>query len=326
MPTPEPESPPVLGGGPGSEGFGAGVFPTAAWRPYAASSPFNTLATGTQVSESAAMASRILSWGTPGRGVIIGTGSESHDYGHPVYWAAPTDPEYTLHFTKEGGNPLEGHRVKVPLGAKPAGGSDGHMAIIEPHGEEIDLWQAKAPKEGKLEATWGGGVTTIDGSGLSAKATASQFDLLAGVIRPEELVSGHINHALFIVVKHTKGYVYPATHGGSEGSEPGTPPMGAHLRLNLTDAEIAALNLPPYKRAIATAMAHYGGYIGDTGGSGFAFGGESELGYTALGFADPLIAWAKKEGFPEGTGEWAGTYSFDMAGGIPWNKLSVVSP
>lgn len=328
-PIPAPEllpPPPILGTGAGWEGFGSGSEPLAGWRPYASTSPFNMPATGAPVGESAAIVSRILSWGTSGRGLIVGTGSETHDYGHPIYWAEPTNPEYTLHFTKEGGNPLEGHRVKVPIGARPAGGTDGHMGIIQPNGEEIDLWQAKVPREGKLEATWGGGKTSINSTGLGAKATASNFDLVAGVIRPPELVAGQINHALFLVVKHTKGFVYPATHAGSEGSEPGTPPMGAHLRLNMTDAEIEALSVPPYRKAIARAMAHYGGYVGDTGGSGLCFGGESELSYTAAGLADPLIAWAQKEGFPKGSGEWAGSYSFDMSSGIPWTRMSVISP
>ena len=65
-------------------------------------------------------------------------------------------------------------------------------------------------------------------------------------------------------------------------------PYGAYFRLNMTDAQIDALGVPPYKRAIYTALAHYGAYVGDTNhGYGAAISIESDQMYKTAGYTNP---------------------------------------
>jgi hypothetical protein len=250
-----------------------------------------------------------------------------------------------LHPTEPWGrNSIAGMHIRVPAGARPAGGSDGHMTIVMPDGWEYDLWQAQPPPPGggTLVFAWGGRLR-IDGSGLGGGGTAAHFGSLAGVIRPEELAAGHINHALFIVLKctgsgtsfgygvhqsaqrWTGGYVYPAAAGASSCGEtnPNLPPLGARFQLAMSDGQIAALGLPAWKRAILIALAHYGGYVGDTGGPGFAFMLQSSSTYTSFGAPDRLVQVAQSVGLMPRQGR----YVFDVADGVDWQRyLRVVVP
>ncbi len=326
--------------GQGWEGFGGGILPGAAWRPYAASSPFNQSTQGATVDQnSASYVKGALALGLP-ETLIGGTAETAEDWGHPVFYAQPGDPTEVLEATEPWGpNPINGVSIKVPEAAQPAAGGDGHMSIVEPDGWEYDFWRAKSPAKGVLKFAWGGRLR-IDGNGLEGGATAAAFGNLAGMIRAPELAAGKINHALFIVLRcsgsgltasdHIRtmsgaSYVYPATHAsdGCPASEPDVPPLGSHLMLAMSDAQIAALPVPEWKKTILTALAHYGGYVGDTGGPGFAFMFESSTTYTALGLPDPLVTLAKLLGLPS----WHGEYGFEMASGVEWAKyLRVLAP
>jgi hypothetical protein len=345
-PTPKTSEPEPTGTGGGWEGFGNLIRPGAEWRPYAASSPFNIGTAGASVHPSSAqMVSRVLEWGAPGN-VPLGVAETSEDYMHPVYFSQPGDPVYTLHATEAwGNNEINGMQIAIPAGARPAGGADGHMAVITAEGWEYDLWQVKSVPAGggTLSFSWGGRLR-VNGSGVGGGATAANFGLTAGIIRPQELEAEKINHALFIVLKctsnttefgygehaHAAGnnnssYVYPATSGGARcsGSEANVPPMGTWFTLAMTEAQINALNVPGWRKAILRAFANYGGFVGDTGGPGFALQFESGSSYTSLGQADPWVTFAKKHGLP-GSG---GRYTLNLSEGVEWSKyLRVMTP
>jgi hypothetical protein len=328
----------------GYNGYGVNAWPNGSWRPFAATSPWNRSAWGSAIHpRSAQYVQKILSWQTPNK-IIAGTSGSTRDYSHPIYWAQPTDPVYTLQALQTKG-PIDGMRIRVPAAAKPAGGSDGHMAIVQPDGWSYDLWQARPrPSGGGVLQFSIGGRSRVDGTGTDGRATAANFPLLAGIIRAQELAAGRIDHALFIVLRCTSGttdfgygtrpapsssqsaYVYPASHGGSRCDD-AAPPMGARIQLYMTQAQIDALALPTWKKTILKALAAYGGYVGDTGGSGFGLQLESGATYTSFGVTDPAVTFARSVGIKPLTGEWANTYPFDVASGVDWaGKLRVLAP
>jgi hypothetical protein len=292
------------------------------------------------------MVTRVLQWGQPAN-VALGVAETSEDYMHPVYYAQPSDPTYTLHATAPwGSDPINGMKIPIPAGARAAGGSDGHMTVITPEGWEYDFWQVSSIPAGggTMTFSWGGRLR-IDGSGLGGEATAANFGLLAGVIRPQELEAGAINHALFVVLKctsnttefgfgtheHATGdpggsFVYPADKGGSRcsgESEANVPPMGARLALAMSDEEIEALNVPSWRKTILRALAHYGGYVGDTGGAGIGLQFESGSSYTSQGLPDPWVTFGKKHSLPM----LGGHYTLNVAEGVNWQQyLRVVAP
>ncbi len=285
---------------------------------------------------------KVLSWGRP-ENLVAGTAESAEDWGHPTFFAQPSDPIYTLQATAPwGSNSLNGMRIPIPQDARAAGSEDGHMTVVTPDGWEYDFWQAQALPAGggTLTFAWGGR-TRIDGDGTGSGGTASGFGNLAGMIRAPELAAGRINHALFMVVKcaargtsfgygtitgsAASSYVYPATAGGSAcaTNKSDIPPLGAHFMLAMSDTQIQALSVPGWKKTILTALAHYGAYVGDTGGPGFAFMFESSTAYTALGLKDPLVEFARQNNLPT----WEGKGIFNLASGVEWEKyLRVLAP
>ncbi len=258
----------------------------------------------------------------------VGTADSREDYDHPLYYAQPGDPVYTVHCAESWGRcPVEGMQIQIPGAASPAGGSDGHMAVIDQSsGWEYDFWQVrqKSAGGGTLTVSWGGR-TKIDGEGLGSPATAANFGLAAGIIRPQELAAGRIEHALFMVVKCTNGRaVWPAASNSGRScssmglSNAGAPAMGQHFFLDMSDAQIEALSKPAWQKTILRAMARYGLYVGDTGGGFLKI--ESGSSYTSFGLPDPWIQIARDAGLSPwhdgSTGK--DVYTFDLSKAVDW--------
>jgi hypothetical protein len=307
------------------------------WRPYSNSSPWNQTVSPTAPStaNSTAVVQRLASWG-PAQNLMAGNSESGSDYYHPIYFATATDPVYRLEPTRKWGtSQIAGESIPIPAEARPADGGDAHMSVITPEGWEYDFWdvESKPANGGTLTFGWGG-KTRIDGDGLGSNATAAHFGLAAGVIRAPELEAGHIDHALFMAVKCTDAStatVYPAAAGTSDAcssqegiSNANAPAMGARFVLQMSDAEIAALGVPSWKKTILTAMAHYGMFVGDAfGGESWGLQFESGSTYTSFGAEDRLASFARREGIPA----WHGQYVFELNSGVPWqSKLRVVAP
>ena len=192
-------------------------------------------------------------------------------------------------------------------------------------GWEYDLYKVRSKPAGggTLDFRWGGR-TRLDGDGLGTNATAAHFALSAGIIRPEEMAAGRIDHALFMVVKCTAGTVYPAGGGGAQCADPTNAPAGGmRFQLGYSSAEIEALSVPRWKKTILHALGTYGAYIGDTGGAGMNFQFQSGSTYTSFGRTDRLVDWASKE---PGVMSYNGKYVLDLAPGVDWSRLRVIDP
>jgi hypothetical protein len=340
LPPPPPPPPPPDGVdacGWGTFSSTLRIWPGSCWRPYAATSPFNKPipANPTVRSESDAVISTLLASGN-GPGNLTAGGPSSDDYEHPVVYSQLLDPEYTIHCVRYACDDLEGKRVRIPVGARPAGGSDGHLAVVDQaSGLEYDLYEASTPggSGGTLEVG-SGGVSRIDGTGLStdldgdgsiSEATAAKFGLLAGIVRAEELAAGQINHALFITVPcgaQSPAYVAPALKGGTFCADnTNRVPMGARLWLNMSDAEIDALTIPTWKKTILHAFHTYGAYMGDTGGpQSFGIMLESDATYSSFGTTSRMMDFARSNGWEIYNGYYVG----HLRDGVPWSRLQVL--
>ena len=312
--------------------FDVGQWPTDCWRPYADSSPFNRPldASPRVVPNSVAIIDRLLSMG-PIAAPVAGVADTAFDWYHPLYYSRPTDPVYTVHCTEAWGRcELEGMQIRIPGQARAAGGSDGHLGVIDQvTGWEYDFWQVHSkPADGGVLTTSWGGRTSITGDGLGSGATASNFGLAAGVIRAAELEAGHIDHALSILVGCTSDtFVYPAEKTAHVCADPtNAPATGQHLWLDMTPATINDLPVPEWKKTVLRALSVYGAYIGDTGGNvSIGFQIESGSSFTSFGVADPMVDFARRQ--PDGVFHDNGTWTFDMASDVDWaGRLRVVDP
>lgn len=245
-------------------GYGSNNWPPASWRPYRSTSIWNRPvdpAVDVVHPNSAAMVTQILALherGAPPVGhLVAGRADTDGDYSHPLYFAREDDPWFTLDFAYHnapgwGPHSLQGTRLQIPDLARPAGGSDHHLVVVQPPERdgsgnyvrdsagnhvywEYDLWDvtSKPAGGGTLRCGWGGRHDFQgDGFGPGANGTAARFGLVAGTIRANELVAGLIDHALFAVVRVGAGpndldfgygtrrgdsengsFVWPATHG-----------------------------------------------------------------------------------------------------------------
>ena len=303
------------------------------WRPYRAGGPFDQpLRDDAPLApDSRRIVARLAGQGAPQMiyGLPRATSDASldpADFQHPLYTGDWLEAGARVRCTRYPCPELRRERVPLPDGARPAAAEDGHFAVLDDDsGAEYDLWQARLPSR----ASGGGFTSPADGLawGLGSDATAAHFGLAAGVVRAPELAAGEIDHALFLLVNCTDGLVAPAQGLGAACDDGHGPPMGTRLRLAMSDREIAALDVPEWKRGVLRALARYGGYVGDTGASddaAFEVAMESGETYTSLGGPD-LIGdlWARVDG----ERRFDNYRYFDVGSGVDWRaRLRVVDP
>jgi hypothetical protein len=308
--------------------------PPACWRPYADTSPFNQeIPSGARVdANSARVVARLLGFG-PLQHLTAGDAGTARDYGRPAYFNHPGDPVFSVHCTLHQSTcAIEGMKVAIPDAARVPGGTDGHLTVVDQaSGWEYDFWrvQSKPAGGGQIVISWGGR-TRIDGDGLGSGAVAARFGTLAGLLRPEELEAGTINHALAISVHcDSGGFVYPASQISDSCASLGlpdadAPALGTRFQLAMTPAQIDALDVPAYRKTVLRAMARYGMYVADTGGS-WGIVTESALVTTSFGLDDRWLSFAKAVGAPY----WAPDqrYAINIRDGVDWGRyLRVIDP
>jgi hypothetical protein len=126
--------------------------------------------------------------------------------------------------------------LPIPAGVSPNPRYDGWFTIISSNGQTAyDLWRARRLGNGSISFQYMR-IWNLDGSGFGApgqsSARGSGLPLFAGLIRPQELQNGQIDHALAISVPApaTRNYVQPASTTDGNGAA-GSLPEGARIRL-----------------------------------------------------------------------------------------------
>ena len=158
--------------------------------------------------------------------------------------------------------------VPIPADAAPSPDSDAHLAIIDDaSGCEYDFWQATRASDGSWSAGWANATSTASTGWYPYSATGSGDALSAGLITPEDMASGSIDHALKFAFPYTKagGPVLPAVASDGTYTNAGAIPEGAHLQLD-PSLDLSTLNLTPWQKVVARSLQTYGMYLTDTGG------------------------------------------------------------
>lgn len=149
-------------------------------------------------------------------------------------------------------------------GGDPNAGGDRHMLLVDRDNRMLyelyalhwtgSQWIAGSGATFPLDANARRpeGWTSADAAGLA---------ILPGLVRYDEVYgSDPIRHAFRVTVRHSNGYVYPASHRA--GSTSGALPMGARLRLK---ASKDISGFPEPLRRIFQAMKTYGLIVADNG-------------------------------------------------------------
>ncbi len=191
-------------------------------------------------------------------------------YSVPVFVAGADAPRYTVRRTASWlppGSVLD--HVPIPEHARPDPAEDAHMVVLDSSSRCVyEFYRARRDGEGWAADWVNASPADGDGSypdGLSTRA--SGLSAAAGLIWPEELRDGEIDHALVFGYPFTRagGPVGMATESDGDTVDDAALPIGAHLVLDPA-VDIDALNLPPAERAIAEALQRYGMVLADSSG------------------------------------------------------------
>jgi hypothetical protein len=225
-----------------------------------------------------------------GRGVI----NSGDDWGIPLAYADAHSKTYTIECLLFGCETTV--RFRIPRYATPNTESDGHLAIYDPTtNQELDLWQGAydprtrtwaASSRTATASDWG--AVCPEGKRCGGGGTAAGFLEFGGVIRPEEIAQGHIDHALVLSAPSVRAeYIAcPATNYWASlepqyKRDPGALPLGARVQLD-PEIDVDAKPWPAWEKVVAKALQTYGAYIADVSGS-LELRGEANLdrGYDA---------------------------------------------
>ena len=193
-------------------------------------------------------------------------------YGIPYITVPGTQPLVPVDFVAYGDESDPGP-YPIPLAAPVEGGSDAHvLAVDRDHCKLYELFAA-----GKGSSRWSadsGAVFDLTSNALRpdgwTSADAAGLPIFPGLVRYDEVASGHIDPALrFTVSRSQKAYLHPATHYASSYTDANLPPMGLRLRLK------ASFNVSSYTgqaRVVLDALKKYGMIVADNGSNWFISG------------------------------------------------------
>ncbi|MBI3494953.1 family 16 glycosylhydrolase [Candidatus Saccharibacteria bacterium] len=184
---------------------------------------------------------------------------------------------------------------KVPAGTQPPSGTDGHLAVVV--GTQVyEIYKATVSADGTVTNAKAVAVANLAGNGQTDRAyapsNAAGLSLLAGLVTPEELASGHIDHALVFSVPGIKAGepVFPAWENVYVGNSNTVLREADKIQL---DPNVNISGLPEPQKTIAKALQTYGAYLRDNGGT-FAIYGETTSRWPAgygTGFSLKDIPW-----------------------------------
>lgn len=187
---------------------------------------------------------------------------------------------------------------KVPAGTQPAGGTDGHLAVIV-DSTVYEIYKATVSADGTITNAKAVARADLNGNGQTsqkdAPSNAAGLSLLAGIITPEELASGHIDHALVFSVPGIKAgpALFPAWENVAVSGANTVLVEGSRIQL---DPSVDISKLPEPQKTIAKALQTYGAYLRDNGGTFSVYGETSNRWPASYGTANSLgigsIPWA----------------------------------
>lgn len=210
---------------------------------------------------------------TERRGCVQLSGA-GNDWGMPVYWARPGDPEYAV---QPSGYPLppEFGALRIPDGARPHAGHDLEMVVYDlDRGYVAFLHRAEYDPSSDQWSAGGGSVAYLASNGLAADVagaddpqnTGSHRGLNGAVVaaRHDEVQSGSVDHVLKIAtVTAADQYLWPMSGTDGTGVGPGVPVQGMRLRIR-PDVDLSRLGLHPEALVIARTLQEYGAIVGDS--------------------------------------------------------------
>jgi hypothetical protein len=153
---------------------------------------------------------------------------------------------------------------------------DRHALMVDPSSCTLyELYDATYSPGGSTAGS--GAIWNLDSNALRpagwTSADAAGLPILPGLVRYDEVLSGHITHAIRMTADATDtSYVWPARHEAGTSANTNLPPMGARFRLK---ASFDISGFSPQAQVVLRAMQQYGLILADNG-SNWYFGGTAD--------------------------------------------------
>lgn len=210
----------------------------------------------------------------------IGATSPLHpDFGAGLYAGEPigipynvvpaAQPPVPVHFTYVGQS--DPGPYPIPPGALIEGGArstgDRHVLTVDTGNcTDYEMWNAYPQNGGASWKAGSGAIFPLSSDGLRhagwTSADAAGLAILPGLVRPDEVAAGVIDHAIRVTVPATDDiYIWPARHEAGTANA-ALPPMGLRLRLK---ANVNIASFPKMDQVILQALKTYGMIVADNG-------------------------------------------------------------
>ena len=208
--------------------------------------------------------------------------------------------------------------VPVPPDMRMGAGTDGRAVLHQPSTDTIwEFWQLrKSPLDNMWHANTAGVIknaSTDDGLFNDTLpyeepygASATELPIVAGMITPEDIQRGQIDHALSIGVPHPLykwWWSWPATRSDGDSSDIYAIPEGARLRLP-ANLDLTQFGLSKTALAIARAAQKYGLVVRDK--------------------SDAVVFYAQDIQPDPYPALWGGQWPSKVLAGFPWQLLQVL--
>jgi hypothetical protein len=153
------------------------------------------------------------------------------------------------------------------------GNGDRHVLVLDQGG----CWLYELYYAHLKDGNWYAGSTAIWDMTINEQrpytwtsADAAGLPIFPGLVRYDEVASGHINHAIRVTLQYSKqAFTPPASHWASNSSNQYAAPMGMRLRLK-SSFDISGFSHA--NQVILTALKQYGAIMADNGSSMFITG------------------------------------------------------
>ena len=176
----------------------------------------------------------------------------------------------------------ESDRVRYPLSSSTRieGGSaatgDRHAIVVDAATCTLfETWDTHHRPTGWYAgsgAVWSLTSDTLRPAGWTS-ADAAGLPILPGLLRYDEVATGHVDHAIRFTTNVTdRSYLWPARHSAGSVSDRSYPPMGARFRLR---ASFPISSFTAQEQVVLRAMKTYGLVLADNGSPWF-FQGTSD--------------------------------------------------
>lgn len=187
-----------------------------------------------------------------------GISMNSREWTTTVYNAPPGTPTTDILVTNTN------RRLSIPYlsSYRPTQDGDAHLAVIDD--ATGCLYEFQSFNAGGRSAIASATYRAHTGSGghtAGPKHAGGEFSYLAGMITPQDVQAGVIDHALrYAMPGNSPNYVYPGTQ--SDGADLNGVPHGTRIQLDPA-LDLSRFGLTPFQLMVARALQVYGGFNAD---------------------------------------------------------------